>query len=105
MNNVHFNKQDDEVSKLIDQLYEELMMLRFEYMTLRKKKKDNIEEMESKIIELNDDFESIVKSHTLYLRFKKVTGQSKPNHSEEMLKKIKEIENNVGKIVSTVPRQ
>jgi hypothetical protein len=105
MTKSNFNQNDDEVSKLIDKLYEELMMLRYQRMTLKgKQSPDQKEKLEIQIEELNDNFESIVKSHTLYLKFKKETGHNNVNHSEEMLKQIKEIESNMGKIVSTVPR-
>lgn len=74
-------------------------------MTLKgKQSQDQKEKLESQIEELNENFESIVKSHTLYLKFKKATGQNNLNHSKEMLQQIKEIESNMGKIVSTVPR-
>jgi ribosomal protein L29 len=106
MTKLGFNTADDEVTKLIDKLYEELMMLRYQKMTMKGKKSvDDMAALETKIEEMNENFESIVKSHTLYLKFKKATGQSNVNHSEEMLKQIKEIESNMGKIVSTVPRQ
>lgn len=103
--NNNSNPQDDEVSTFIDQLYSELMILRFEYMSLRKKGKKDTDEMLSKIVDMNDDFESLIKAHTLYLRFKKATGQTKPNHSSEMIKKINEIKVNIGNIVTDVPRQ
>jgi hypothetical protein len=100
-----FNSADDEVTKLIDRLYEELMMLRYQRMTLKGKKSvDEMTALETKIEEMNENFESIVKSHTLYLKFKKATGQNNVNHSEEMMTKIKEIESNLGKIVSPVPK-
>jgi hypothetical protein len=98
--------QDDEVSALIDNLYDERMMLQFEYMDLRKKgKKDKefLAEMYENILAINEDFESIIKAHTLYLRFKKATGHGKPSHSDEMLQKIKELRTNVGQIVSAIP--
>jgi ribosomal protein L29 len=99
------NAQDDEVSSFIDQLYSDLMMLRFEYMALRKKGRKDTDDMLTKIVDMNDDFESLIKAHTLYLRFKKATGQTLANHSAEMIKKINEIKSNMGKIVSEVPRQ
>lgn len=105
MTKLNFNQNDDEVSKLIDKMYEELMMLRYQLMTTKAKlTPEQKGSLEAKIEELNENFESIVKSHTLYLKFKKATGQTNVNHSEEMLKQIKEIESNMGKIVSTVPR-
>lgn len=103
--NSNSNPQDDEVSTFIDQLYSELMILRFEYMSIRKKGKKDTDEMLSKIVDMNDDFESLIKAHTLYLRFKKATGQTVANHSAEMIKKINEIKSNVGKIVREVPKQ
>ena len=106
MTKLNFNTADDEVSKLIDKLYEELMMLRYKRMTMKGKVgQDKIDTLDLQIEDMNENFENIVKSHTLYLKFKKATGQSNVNHSEEMLKQIKEIESNMGKIVSTVPRQ
>jgi len=106
MTKLNFNTADDEVSKLIDKLYEELMMLRYKRMTMKGKVgQDKIDALDLQIEDMNENFENIVKSHTLYLKFKKATGQSNVNHSEEMLKQIKEIESNMGKIVSTVPRQ
>ena len=105
MTKLNFNTADDEVSKLIDKLYEELMMLRYKRMTMKgNKSADEISALETMIEEMNENFESIVKSHTLYLKFKKATGQNNVNHSEEMLRKIKEIEGNMGKIVSPVPK-
>lgn len=100
-----FNQSDDEVTKLIDKLYEELMMLRYQRMTLKGKKSiDEMAALETRIEEMNENFESIVKSHTLYLKFKKATGQNNVNHSEEMIKKINEIKSNMGQIVTTVPK-
>lgn len=99
------NTKDDEVSLLIDQLYNDLMMLRFEYMGLRKKGRKDLDDMLTNIVNLNDDFESLIKAHTLYLRFKKATGHGKPTHSSEMIKKINEIKSNVGKIIREVPKQ
>lgn len=98
------NTKDDEVSLLIDQLYNDLMMLRFEYMGLRKKGQKDLDNMLETIVNLNEDFESLIKSHTLYLRFKKATGHARPNHSTEMLLKIQEIKANVKGIVSQVPK-
>lgn len=99
------NQQDDEISTLIDVLYSELMMLRFEYMNLRKKGRKDVEDMLIKILDMNEDFEALIKSHTLYLRFKKATGQTKTNHSSEMIKKINDIKVNIGNIVTDVPKQ
>lgn len=103
--------QDDEVSSLIDALYNELMMLRFEYMDFRKsaskqcdQDKNYLTELLEKIEFVNDDFESLIKSHTLYLKFKKATGHGKTTHSSEMLTKIQEIKGNVGQIVSMIPK-
>lgn len=96
--------QDDEVSGLIDKLYSELMTLRFEYINLHRKGKKDLDDLLSKITNLNEDFESLIKAHTLYLRFKKATGHGKPTHSAEMLKKIQEIESNVGQIISAIPK-
>jgi hypothetical protein len=44
------NAQDDEVSSFIDQLYSDLMMLRFEYMALRKKGRKDTDDMLTKIV-------------------------------------------------------
>lgn len=112
---MHFNKhdepKDDEVSSLIDALYNELMTLRFDYMDFRRsatKKSETdktyLAEVLEKIDMVNDDFESLIKSHTLYLKFKKATGHGKITHSSEMLKKIREIKGNVGQIVSMIPK-
>lgn len=101
LNNI--NAKDDEVSVLIDQLYNDLMMLRFEYMGLRKKGVNDLDKMLENIVNLNDDFESLIKAHTLYLRFKKATGHGKATHSNEMLQKIRELRTNVGQIVSAIP--
>lgn len=100
--------QDDEISSLIDKLYDERMMLQFEYMELRrkgKKDKEFLASMYENILSINEDFESLIKAHTLYLRFKKATGHSKTNHSTEMMQKINEIKSNIGRIVTDVPKQ
>lgn len=96
--------QDDEVSGLIDKLYSELMTLRFEYINLHRKGKKDLDDLLDKITNLNEDFESLIKAHTLYIKFKKATGHGKATHSEEMLKKIQEIESNVGQIISAIPK-
>jgi hypothetical protein len=102
----NFGSTKDEISELIDEVHDDLMVLRLEYMSLKKRKEKNIEKMEklaSDIVSVNEDFESLVKTHTLYLRYKKVSGQSKPNHSSEILNRIKELKTNVGQIVSAIP--
>lgn len=97
------NPQDDEVSSFIDELYSELMILRFEYMALRKKGRKDVDDILTKIVNMNEDFEALIKSHTLYLKYKKASGQSDSIHSEEMLQRIKELRTNVGQIVSKIP--
>ena len=102
-----FSSQQDEVSLLIDQVYDDLMVKRLEYMAMRKNKSKDIYKLEKLALEIavvNDDFESLVKSHTLYLRYKKASGQTKTNHSAEMLKRINDIKVNIGNIVTDVPK-
>lgn len=97
--------QDDEISQLLDKLYDELMTRRVEYMSLTQKKSKNLEEKLEMILSLEENFNSILKSHTAYWKFKKVTGQVSTDHSATLLSRIREVESNLGKIVSTVPRQ
>lgn len=97
--------QDDEISKLIDKVYDELMTRRVEYMGLSQKKSQDLEDKLERIESLEENFQSILKSHTAYWKFKKITGQVNTDHSANLLSKIREVESDLGKIVSTVPKQ
>jgi hypothetical protein len=92
---------------LIDQLYDDLMVKRLEQMEMRKNKMldaDKLEKLSLDIAYVNEDFESLIKTHTLYLRYKKASGQTKTTHSSEMIKRINDIKANIGKIVTDVPK-
>lgn len=98
------NPQDDEVSKLLDKMYEELVMLRIQYSTARRMNDAHLEDKLTAIENLEDDFNSMLKSHKSYMAFKKSTGQAVGKHSDELLQKIKELSSNIGTIVTTVPK-
>lgn len=105
--------QDDEISRLIDKMYEQLMMLRIQLMEKRKTKVDGIDaqqkknseisDLEESIQNLNYDYNEMLKNHTSYWKYKKATGQMQTNHSETLLAKIRDISSNMGAIVSTIP--
>lgn len=98
------NPQDDEISKLLDKMYEELMMKRIEYSEFRRKGDPNLEDKLNYIMNLEEDFHSMLKSHTAYWKFKKATGQIQTNLSDALLAKIRNMESNMGQIVSDVPK-
>jgi hypothetical protein len=98
------NPEKDDVSKLIDSLYEELMLLRFEYMKLKRSGRKDLDDKKTLIEGLNEEFTDLIKTHTIYLRFQKASGVTNANHSAEMLQKINEIKANVGSIVSLIPK-
>lgn len=95
--------QDDEISKLLDKMYEQLMMSRIELMDARKNKAEDIQERLEAIDTLNDDFNEMLKNHTSYWKYKKATGQTSNSHSEKLIQAISKITSNMGTIVSTIP--
>lgn len=99
------NPQDDEISQLLDKMYDELMTRRVEYMSLKTRNTKDIEGKLEQIENLEENFHSILKSHTAYWKFKKATGQGSTDHSANLLAKIREVSSNLGSIVSQVPKQ
>lgn len=98
------NPQQNEIDLLIDQTYQDLMLLRVEYSALKKSGRKDLEDLMKKIESLNEDFEGFIKTKTLYNKYQKSMGISTANASAELIAKIKEIKSTVGSIVSLVPR-
>ena len=94
----------DEVDKMIETLYNEIMVKKFEYMSKRRKKELNIEPMFDEIAILEEEFYSISKMQTAYKKFQKASGVSISNHSAAMVEKINALKSNMGSVVSSIPK-
>lgn len=103
----------DDIADLINELYHALMVRRFGLMELRRQKwkrpdkdkaREEIDELEERINDQQKDFDSILKSHTQYVKFNKATGKTDINQNEELRKMIAQQKSNMGDIVQQVPK-
>lgn len=99
------NQQKNDVDSLIAQTDLDLMLLRFEYMALKKSGRKDLDDMKMRIEEAYEDLEGIVKQTTLMNRYHKSRGMNVGANSPELLEKMKQIQSFVGSIVATVPKQ
>lgn len=96
--------ENNEVVGFIKSLYAEIMSTHKLLIKLRKEKKvDKIEETKILLDGLKEDYDSLVKTHTSYMRMTKLTGNSKETSLAEMARLLQEIKSNVGGIVQSVP--
>ena len=106
---------EDEVSNKIDELYAQIIVLRFQYMDLKKEnirnlpdevKQARLKEMEERelvLIEIQKNFDQIIRTHTLYCTYKKKTGKTSSPMLKETFKKLSDIQSGLPSIVQIVP--
>jgi len=95
----------DEVDKMIETLYNEIMAKKFDYMNRRRKKELNLQTAFDEIAILEEEFYSISKMQTAYKKYQKVSGVTSASHSQELAEKIKALQSNMGTVVSQIPKE
>lgn len=104
MNTNESTSDKDDILEFLETLYFQLFALRSKHMEMKLSGESELKEMGDNIDYVNHSYESLAKSHTIYLRLQKASGKQNKTHSDEVLKKIQEIKANVGQIVSLIPK-
>lgn len=98
------NDDNDEISKLLAQMREAIVIKTFEYGAAREKKDPKLEDKLMELESLKDDFKNLVKMETDYQKYRKAGGKTNSSHSADFTLKMQAIQTAVGKIVSPIPK-
>lgn len=98
----------EQVSQMIEELFDEIIVKRFELIDLKRQRNQDVTELKEKqsfLEELYCEYKSIVDTYTLYLKYKKLSGdKGGENTLTELLKHIQSTKANVGNIVTEIPK-
>lgn len=111
MNSEGNSNSTDEVQKMLENMYFDLVGLRAEHMKRKmavnhktdERELDGIKMLREKLEAMSEDYNSMSKDHITFLRLQKAAGKTNTKYSDEMLEKLKSITPNVGNINGKLP--
>ena len=114
-NTVKNNEAEDRIGVMIDSLYDEIMVMRFQIQDMHregyrhlseaegKKKAEKLEELELILDKSQENFDKIVKTRTMYITYQKKSGRTSSSQINETLNNLNRIKSNMAPIVASVP--